>query len=174
MNLSDYDDEIDVEGLDDPWAQDDVDAELGFSLGKLGALGGAALGTALLGPGMGTTVGAIAGGGGAKLIGSALGKKGKRKKVVSISGRTSMTPSGQLVTAQTLSRPVADATGNASVANIAIMSGLANIQTSLAKAETRAVDHGYRKIMRKLDVMSQCACSKKLDKLVRLRSALGM
>jgi len=179
MNISDYRDEIDVEGLDDPWTQDDVDAELGFSLGKIAKIGGAALGTALLGPGAGTAIGALAGGGGARIIGSITGKRGKkgkrrRRKVVSVSGRTSMTRSGQLVDNQTRSRPVGGATGNTSVANMAIMSGLANIQSSLAKAETRAVAHGYRKIMRKLDVLSQCACSKKLDKLVRLRSALGM
>jgi len=168
-----------------PWQQDAIDAEMGSLFSNLLPVAGGIIGTAIGGPGLGTAIGI----GGGKLIGSVVTKAGKRKKVVSISGRTEMTPEGQLADRAVVSNPIPGASGTTPVSEIAMQAGLAHIQTTLDRSEAQrmaliaqARDNKFHKtllrgnktIIKKLTALAACQCKKNTGAMARFRAALGL
>ena len=159
-----------------PWQQDAIDAEMGSLFSNLLPVAGGIIGTAI-------------GIGGGKLIGSVVTKAGKRKKVVSISGRTEMTPEGQLADRAVVSNPIPGATGTTPVSEIAMQAGLAHIQATLDRSEAQrmaliaqARDNKFHKtllrgnktIIKKLTALAACQCNKNTGAMARFRAALGL
>lgn len=221
MNLVDYD--AAFEDVTSPWEQDDVDAEMGFfgSLAKAvtaplslvsnvggkigGAIGGRTgetLGRVLTG-GIGANLlsGNVLGSPQAKAIGQIISPTtGRRKRVISLSGRTGMTKDGRLTDGASRSQPVPCACGVSSSRIAASETGISSSIPRLVKAKLAPELNSMRKMLRKAAVQREATsehntivgraefqrrvlagiasleanrCAKKSGPLARFRAAFG-
>jgi hypothetical protein len=138
-----------------PWVQDEIDAEMGNIFGSIGkAISSVASIPASIGRTVGGTIGGVIGGKSGRRIGSNIGnvagmvampsaaitgvtaraigtivdpRSGKKKTVVSLSGRTGMTADGRLSDGASSSQPVPCACGNMNTPVIAAEAGISSI-----------------------------------------------